>query len=295
MIKIHKLTKNYGKNRGVLNLDFEIPQGEIFGYLGPNGAGKTTTIRLLLGFLNPDEGCCVIKNLDCRKEAAEIQKFVGYLPGEIEFLDGMYAYEFLNLIANMRRLKSNYKKERLIDILELDTKGKIRKMSKGMKQKLGLVAAMMHDPEILILDEPTSGLDPLMQQRFVSLIKEEKTAGKTVLMSSHSFEEIEHTCDRAGIIREGNLVTVEDISVLQASQRKSYTVTFKNSSSVQEFLKFGFKIMSSNSNIVEVEIQDNLKEFLEVLTRLDVIGLDTVKLSLENVFMQYYGKEDKND
>jgi len=295
VIKIHKLTKNYGKNRGVLNLDFEIPQGEIFGYLGPNGAGKTTTIRLLLGFLNPDEGCCVIKNLDCRKEAAEIQKFVGYLPGEIEFLDGMYAYEFLNLIANMRRLKSNYKKERLIDILELDTKGKIRKMSKGMKQKLGLVAAMMHDPEILILDEPTSGLDPLMQQRFVSLIKEEKTAGKTVLMSSHSFEEIEHTCDRAGIIREGNLVTVEDISVLQASQRKSYTVTFKNSSSVQEFLKFGFKIMSSNSNIVEVEIQDNLKEFLEVLTRLDVIGLDTVKLSLENVFMQYYGKEDKND
>lgn len=292
MIKINQLTKDYGKGRGVFDLDFEISQGEIFGYLGPNGAGKTTTIRLMLGFLNPDKGSCTIKKMDCWKNAAEIQKFVGYLPGEIAFLDGMYAYEFLNLIADMRGVKSNQKKERLIDILELDTKGKIRKMSKGMKQKLGIVAAMMHDPEILLLDEPTSGLDPLMQQRFVSLVKEEKAAGKTILMSSHSFEEIERTCDRAGIIREGKLVTVEDIRVLRASQRKSYIVSFENRNAVQKFLTHGFNIISSSMNVIEVEIQDNLNEFLEVLTQFDVSGLDTVKLSLENVFMQYYGKEE---
>ncbi len=295
MIKINQLTKDYGKRRGVFDLNFEIPQGEIFGYLGPNGAGKTTTIRLLLGFLNPDAGVCTIKSLDCRSEAAEIQKYVGYLPGEISFLEGMYGHEFLQLIADMRGLKSTVKRDKLIELLELDTKGKIRKMSKGMKQKLGLVAAMMHDPEILLLDEPTSGLDPLMQQRFVSLIKEEKAAGKTILMSSHSFEEIERTCDRAGIIREGNLVAVEDISVLRASQKRSYVVTFRHSNDTDEFMKSEFKILSSNGNVVEVEVQDNLNLFLMTISRFDITGLDTVKLSLENVFMQYYGKEEKND
>lgn len=292
MIKINQLTKDYGKGRGVFDLDFEISQGEIFGYLGPNGAGKTTTIRLLLGFLNPDKGRGTIKDLDCRTRSAEIQKYVGYLPGEIAFLEGIYGYEFLNLIANMRGMKSNAKRNRLIDLLDLDTKGKIRKMSKGMKQKLGIIAALMHDPEVLLLDEPTSGLDPLMQHRFVSLIKEEKAAGKTILMSSHSFEEIERTCDRAGIIREGKLVTVEDISVLRASQRKSYIVTFSSAMEVQNFMGLGFQILSSNSTSVEVAIQDNLNELLEELSKFDVIGLDTIHLSLENVFMQYYGKDE---
>ena len=146
-----------------------------------------------------------------------------------------------------------------------------------------------------MLDEPTSGLDPLMQQRFVSLIREEKAAGKTILMSSHSFEEIERTCDRAGIIREGNLVAVEDINVLRASQKRSYIVTFKNHEDVKEFKRSDFKILSSNGNVLEIEVQDNLNHFLGILARFDITGLDTVKLSLENVFMQYYGKGEKND
>jgi ABC-2 type transport system ATP-binding protein len=235
MIEIQQLTKRYGPDKGVFDLTFQVQDGETFGYLGPNGAGKTTTIRHLLGFLNPDVGSCFINRLDCRKQAAEIQRFTGYLPGEIVFFNEMSGFEFLKLLADMRSMPSLTKRDHLIETLELDCQGKIRKISKGMKQKLALVAAMMHDPAVLILDEPTSGLDPLMQQRFVTIIQEEKAAGKTILMSSHSFDEVERTCDRTGIIRFGRLMAVEDIAVLRASQRKTYLVTFADSNSAASF------------------------------------------------------------
>lgn len=291
MIKIENLTKSYGKDKGVFDLTFQVDQGEAFGYLGPNGAGKTTTIRHLLGFLNPDTGSCSINGLDCRRQAAEIQKFTGYLPGEIAFLDEMNGYEFLQLLADMRGMKSTAKRDQLIEILELDCRGRIRKMSKGAKQKLGLVAAFMHDPAVLILDEPSSGLDPLMQNRFVALIHAAKAAGKTILMSSHNFDEIERTCDRTGIIRLGRLVAVEDIAVLRASQRKRYTVTFADSDAAAAFAKTGLSVVASAGNVVEVAIQDNLPQFLAALPQFPVTGLDTVQLGLEEVFLQYYGKD----
>jgi ABC-2 type transport system ATP-binding protein len=294
MIKIENLTKSYGKDKGVFDLTFQVKQGEVFGYLGPNGAGKTTTIRHLLGFLNPDAGVCSVDGLDCRRQAAEIQKFTGYLPGEIAFLDEMTGYEFLKLLADMRSMKSTAKRDHLIEMLDLDCRGRIRKMSKGMKQKLGIVAAFMHDPVVLILDEPSSGLDPLMQNSFVSLIKEEKAAGKTILMSSHSFSEIERTCDRTGIIRLGRLVAVENIATLRASQCKRYIVTFADEQAAAAFTKTGLEIVSCTGSVVEVAIQDNLSQFLEVLPQHPVAGLDTVQLGLEDVFMQYYAKEGRN-
>jgi ABC-2 type transport system ATP-binding protein len=295
MIKIDNLTKSYGKDKGVFDLSFQVLEGEVFGYLGPNGAGKTTTIRHLMGFLNPDAGRCFVHGLDCRKQAAEIQAFVGYLPGEIAYFDWMDGFEFLKLMASMRGMRSVDKRDYLIEMLELDCRGKIRKMSKGMKQKLGIVAALMHDPEVLILDEPSSGLDPLMQKRFVSLIQAEKANGKTVLMSSHSFDEIERTCDRIGIIRYGRLVAVEDIKTLQAAQRKTYTVTFEDHSLAADFARKGFEIVSVNDNVLEVAIQANLTEFLAALPEYQITGLDTVQLGLEEVFMQYYGKDRSND
>jgi ABC-2 type transport system ATP-binding protein len=291
MIKIENLTKSYGKDKGVFDLTFQVNQGEAFGYLGPNGAGKTTTIRHLLGFLNPDAGACTINGLDCRKQAAEIQEFTGYLPGEIAFIDEMSGFEFLKLLADMRSMKSTAKRDHLIQVLELDCRDRIRKMSKGMKQKLGIVAAFMHDPEILLLDEPSSGLDPLMQNRFVSLIQEEKAAGKTILMSSHSFEEIERTCDQTGIIRLGRLVAVENIATLRAAQCKRFIVTFQDHESAVAFIKTGIDIVSIAENVVEVAVQDNLGQFLAALPMFPVTGLDTVQLGLEDVFMQFYGKE----
>jgi ABC-2 type transport system ATP-binding protein len=295
MIKIEQLTKSYGPGKGVFDLSLQVSEGETFGYLGPNGAGKTTTIRHLMGFLNPDAGGCTIDGKNCRQQADEIQRFVGYLPGEIAFFDGMSGYEFLKLLADMRGMRSTAKRDHLIELLELDCRGKIRKMSKGMKQKLGLVAAMMHDPAVLLLDEPSSGLDPLMQSRFVSLIQEEKAAGITILMSSHSFDEIERTCDRAGIIRNGRLVAVEDITVLQAAQRKTYLVTFASRDAAAAFAQTDFTIISTNDNTVEVAVQDNLTEFLAALPHYPVTGLDTVQLGLEEVFMHYYGKEESGD
>jgi ABC-2 type transport system ATP-binding protein len=291
MIQIDNVTKRYGEGKGVFDLTFSVPQGEIFGYLGPNAAGKTTTIRHLLGFLNPDKGSCSIKGLDCRQQAAEIQHFTGYLPGEIAFLDGMNGLQFLKLMADMRGMQSNGKRDQLIDLLELDVRGKIRKMSKGMKQKLGIVAAFMHDPQVLILDEPTSGLDPLMQNHFVDLVHLEKAAGKTILMSSHSFDEVERTCDRIGIIRAGKLVAIDSIAALRAAQRKAYAVTFADSQEADRFCQAGFDILSAADNKVEVIITGNLTAFLAALPHYQVTGLDTIKQGLEDVFMHYFGKE----
>jgi ABC-2 type transport system ATP-binding protein len=179
----------------------------------------------------------------------------------------------------------------LIDLLELDVRGKIRKMSKGMKQKLGIVAAFMHDPQVLILDEPTSGLDPLMQNHFVDLVHLEKAAGKTILMSSHSFDEVERTCDRIGIIRAGKLVAIDSIATLRAAQRKAYAVTFADAQEAERFCQAGFDILSAAGNKVEVIITRNLSEFLAALPHYRVTGLDTIKQGLEDVFMHYFGKE----
>jgi ABC-2 type transport system ATP-binding protein len=289
MIQINALTKRYGEGKGNFGLSFSVLPGEVFGYLGPNGAGKTTTIRHLLGFLNPEAGNCSIDGLDCRQNAAEIQRFTGYLPGEIAFLDGFSGLEFLRLLAEMRGMRSNRKRDQLLEALELDARGEIRKMSKGMKQKLGIVAALMHDPSVLILDEPTSGLDPLMHNRFLELIQQEKAAGKTILMSSHRFDEVERTCDRIAILRAGRLAAVESIVALRAVQRKVYAVTFADEGEAQRFCQAGFEIVRATGSKLEVAIHANLAEFLAALPAYQVSGLDTLQQGLEDVFMQYFG------
>lgn len=265
MLEIENLTHDYGDGKGIFNVSFQVEQGEVFGFLGPNGAGKTTTIRHIMGFMKPESGKCAVNGLDCWKNSDKVQKNLGYIPGEISFFDDMTGPEFLSFVAKYRKLGSDNRQRELLDRFELNPKGKIRKMSKGMKQKIGIVAAFMHDPEILILDEPTSGLDPLMQNRFIELIAEEKKRGKTILLSSHMFEEVERTCDRIGIIREGKLVAVDSVETLRERHLNTYTVTLDTQEMAEAFARdFG-------------GVCDGLKVTV------------AARQSLEAIFMHYYG------
>lgn len=290
-ICVNGLTKDYGNNKGVFNVSFKVKSGEVFGFLGPNGAGKTTTIRHILGFLNADKGSCKIGNYECRKDSAIIQKTLGYIPGENAFFDDMKGMEFLKFMANLRGQKDLTRMNELIDFFELDPNGRIKKMSKGMKQKVGIVCAFMHNPSILILDEPSSGLDPLMQNKFIQLVIEEKNRGKTILLSSHSFEEVERTCDRVGIIRKGILVTEQTVDALKKSERKLYIVSFEDTMTANKFASQTSGVVSQHENQVTVSVSDDFTPFVHALGEQKIIGLTAVQQSLEEIFMGYYGGE----
>jgi ABC-2 type transport system ATP-binding protein len=287
--KIQGLTRDYGEGRGVFDLSFAINRGEVFGFLGPNGAGKTTTIRHLMGFLKPEKGYCTIGGKDCWKDRADIQKNLGYIPGEMVFFDDMTGTDFLAFMAKYRKVKSNGRTKELLDRFELDARSKLKKMSKGMKQKIGIVAAFMHDPEVLILDEPTSGLDPLMQSRFIELVLEEKTRGKTILMSSHMFEEVERTCNRVAIIKNGKLVALDAVETFKMAQVKKYIVTLENEDAAAAFAGERLPVSEVSHNQVTVIVQNNIKELISVMNRYPVTNIITPNQSLEEIFMQYYG------
>ncbi len=289
VIKIDNLTKNYGQNLGIFNISFDVNKGEAFGFLGPNGAGKTTTIRNLMGFIKSDSGYCYIKGLKCFEDAEKTQKSIGYIPGEISFMNDMKGMDFIKFMANYRGLKNLDKAYEIMKIFDLNPNVKIKKMSKGTKQKIGIVIAFMHDPDIYILDEPTSGLDPLMQNKFIELIKQEKERGKTILLSSHIFEEVEKTCDKVAIIKNGKIVAIDSIKNLKKTSFKKYTVEFSRKKEVEDFNKEKFNIINVQDNKVTVHITDNIKEFIKVLSKYDILDIDEEHQSLENIFLNYYG------
>jgi len=290
MIEVNNLTMLYSSKKGITDVSFQVKAGEVFGYLGPNGAGKTTTIRCLLGFMRAQEGSIIINGLDSWSDAAKIQKTVGYIPGEMSLFEEMTGTEFLHFLLQMRNVKDKTRLNELLKIFDLDPKGKIRKMSKGMKQKVGLIAAFMHDPQIYILDEPSSGLDPLMQQVFVNLIKEERKRGKTILMSSHSFEEVDKTCDRIAMIRDGKIVLVEDIEAVKQHRRKIFTVSVENALEITKMKQLGISVIFENGHYAEVEVLGDFKPFFELLKQIQVLDLDVKTQRLEDVFMKFYGK-----
>lgn len=293
MIDVNNLTLKYSSGKGVFNLFFRVNEGQAMGYLGPNGAGKTTTIRALLGFMRPNGGSCSIGGLDCAKNAPDIQKSLGYIPGEISFLDGMNGDEFLKFMSDMRSTKDLVRQKNLIEMFELDPKSKIKKFSKGMKQKLGIVAAFMHDPDVLILDEPTSGLDPLMKNRFIELISEEKKRGKTILMSSHMFEEVERTCDNVLIIRDGRIVEQSDVQSLKNSQRRGFIIKPSDISTAVSILnKAGFEASQTGEGKVEVFVSgEKIDHLIKTAALFTVLGFDVKSQSLEDIFIQFYGRE----
>ena len=291
VIEVKSVTKDYGGGKGVFDISFSLEKGEVLGFLGPNGAGKTTTIRQLMGFIRPQRGRCSILGLDCTSKAAVIQRDLGYIPGEIAFMDDMTGWSFIKFMAAYRGLKSLDRAEELMARFELDPRGKLKKMSKGMKQKIGIVCGFMHDPAVLILDEPTSGLDPLMQNRFVELIREERRRGKTILMSSHMFEEVERTCDRVGIIRQGRLVAVDEVEALKKAKRRRYTVTLADEAEAAAFAAEGLRVAGREGCRVTVEVQTDLQAFIAAMGRHRVSGLEAASQSLEDVFLQFYGEE----
>ena len=297
-IEISSVTKDFGKGKGVFDISFSVREGEVFGYLGPNGAGKSTTIRQLLGFVKPQKGSLRILEMDCFKQAAEIHKHIGYLAGEIAFVENMKGMEYIEFIAKMRGLTDFTRMKQLIELFELNPEGKIRKMSKGMKQKIALVTAFMDSPKVLILDEPTSGLDPLMQNRFVDLILEEKKKGTTILMSSHIFEEVERTCDRTAIIRQGRIVDTVEMTALSKIRNQIYTVTLADGGKAKQLCEVPqFNVQSQNGNVVKLLVNTNIADTLKIIADFEPLDLRVDKQSLEDVFLHYYGNKEarKND
>lgn len=292
IIKINNLTKDYGNKKGIFNVNISIKKGEVFGFLGPNGAGKTTTIRNLMGFIRPDSGTCSILGMDCFKESEKIKEKLGYLAGEIAFFDDLTGIKLLNFLADMKGIKDKRKMNELIERFELDPRGKVKKMSKGMKQKIGIISAFMSDAEVFILDEPTSGLDPLMQNRFVDLVLEEKKKGKTILMSSHIFEEIEKTCDRTAIIRNGKIVAIEDMDSLSKKRNKTYIISLSDKNEVEKIKKDNFNIKNIDGLNVSIAIKNDISEFLKNVSKYKISDMNIKTESLEEIFLHYYGKEE---
>lgn len=288
VIEINHITKDYGHHKGVFDVSFEVEKGEVLGFLGPNGSGKTTTIRQLMGFIKPDSGEVIIQGMDCFQDAYKVQEQLGYLPGEIAFMEDMTGIEFIRFIGQMKNMKDMSKAEELMQFLELDAHGKIKRMSKGMKQKIGIVIAFMQDAPILILDEPTSGLDPLMQNKFVELIQYAKKAGKTILMSSHIFEEVENTCDRVVMIKEGTIVATETMENLRKNRMKHYEIYFKEE---QDAVAFSQKYSQSqrNQKMVTLMLKGYTDQILNDLSQYHIDDFNARPQSLEELFLHYYG------
>ena len=289
VIETRGLTKDYGRGRGVFALDLAVKQGQVLGFLGPNGAGKTTTIRQLMGFIRPDSGTAQIFSQDCFAKAPAVQARVGYLPGEIAFPDDMTGEEYLRFAARLRGSRAAMgRAKELCSRFELDGKMRIKRMSKGTKQKLGIVAAFMHSPELYLLDEPTSGLDPLMQGHFLALLAEEKAAGKTILLSSHIFEEVERTCDTAAILRAGRLVATENMDALRKSRRKVFSLRFADEKAALMFAN-GLAEAVQEGARVTVPVTGDVDALVKRAAGYPLRDLSVRPQSLEELFLHYYG------
>lgn len=293
-ISVRSLTKNYGGGKGIFDISLSIRQGEVYGFLGPNGAGKSTTIRHLMGFCRPDSGRAEILGIECFRGQKAIQPHVGYLPGEITLPDDMTGTRYLKLIGKMRKMKEFGYAQELARRFSINPDLLIKRMSKGMKQKVAIISTFMHDPDILLLDEPTSGLDPLMQNRFVELVEEEKNKGKTIFLSSHIFEEVEKTCDRVGILRGGKLIRDITIDELRSSQMTTYQIGFSGISDLRRFqTQYPDAHCAKNALQLTVSIPDSqINPLISALSQCGLRFLREEKHTLKEYFMQFYGGEE---
>lgn len=289
MIRIKNLTKDFGNRKGVFGLDFEVEDGEVFGFMGPAGSGKTTTVRQMLGFASSSSGHCVINKKNSYRQAAEIQSFLGYLPGEAALPKEMTGISFIRLIANMRGLRNLERAFELIERFEVEKDEKIYRMTKEGRKKIGIICAFMHNPQTLILDEPTVWLEPVMQERFIELILEEKERGKTMFITSQVFEEIERTCDRVGMIWEGSLVNIDDIEGIRSKQRRNYIIKFDDQNEVFRFMTESFDVIQIKEKQIIVNVKGEMMSLIHALNNYKVTSLETTVQSLEEIFPHYYG------
>jgi ABC-2 type transport system ATP-binding protein len=290
VIEAEGLTKFYGPHRGLENLSLEVPAGEVFGYLGPNGAGKTTTIRLLLDFIRPTSGAVRVLGAPPRSAAGvAARRRIGYLPGELSFDGRESAADLLRFLADARGGVAWRTVTDLADRFELDLKRHIPDLSKGNKQKVGLVQAFMHEPELLILDEPTSGLDPLMQQEYLELVRETRANGQTIFMSSHVLAEVQHAADRVGIVRDGHLVAVERVESLGKRAKRHVEIHFDGPVPASDFEGLsGVTELQVDGAILRCTVDGMLDPLIKAAARHRVADLISTEPDLEETFLSYY-------
>jgi ABC-2 type transport system ATP-binding protein len=291
VIVAEQLTKSYGKQRGVIDLSFSVGPGEVFGYLGPNGAGKTTTIRTMLDLIRPTGGRVSVLGLDSRSDSIEIHRRTGYLPGERALYERLTGTEFLSHLASLRGGVDWSFVRRLAQRLDCHLGAAIRSLSHGNKQKVGLIQAFMHQPELLILDEPTQGLDPLVQQEFHKLVEEVRAEGRTVFLSSHVMPEVERLCDRVGIIREGRLVAIEDIGDLKARAVRTLEIHFARPVPTEAFSGLpGVREIEAHGDSLRLSVAGSLDAIVKAAGRFEVVDLASHEPSLEDIFLAFYGR-----
>lgn len=286
IIETNLLTKNYGTNRGIIDVNLSIEEKDFFGFIGPNGSGKSTTIRLLLGLINKTSGSAKIFGLDCEKDKIEILKNIGYIPSETSFYSGMKVKDIINLSAKLYNKNCDEEAKRICQLLNLDMNKKISELSLGNKKKVSIVCALQHKPKLYILDEPTSGLDPLIKKHFFDLLKERNEEGATIFFSSHVLSEVEHYCKHASIIKDGKIIATDEIEKL--THNKTKNVSIKGLVDVGELNNCSnIKI---NDNTINFLYDGDINDLLNYLSKKNILDLSISEPDLEEVFMHYYGK-----
>ncbi len=291
LVETQGLTKRYGSSRGIEDVTFEINEGEVFGFLGPNGAGKTTTIRTLMGLLRPTAGSAHIGGLDCWEQSTDVKRLVGYLPGELSLDPNLTGGQILEYYGNLRGGVDQTYLKQLIARMGLDPTRKFRQYSSGNKRKIGIVQAFMHRPRLLILDEPTNGLDPLNQQEFDRMVNEVREEGRTVFLSSHILTEVEQTCTRVAIIREGRLVRVGGVTELKGLKRHEVTITFANAAPAEAFKSLeGVEQVDAlpDGHTLRLAVSGGLDSVIKAAAQYQVVTMTSQEPSLEEIFLRYY-------
>lgn len=291
VIEIKNLTKSYGKARGIIDVSFNVAEGEIFGFIGPNGAGKSTTIRTLLALIHPTSGSATIFGKDCVEYHDDIARSVGYLPSEVFYYDGMKVLDLLKYSASFYKKDCTKRIHELAAILDLDLTKKIEDLSYGNKKKVGIVQGLLHEPKLIILDEPTSGLDPLMQQKFFDLLKKENEKGCTILFSSHILSEVQKLCDRVAIIKEGRIIQVDTISALTENTYKRVTFDSSVALTADQLALEGISNLVCDGTGGTFIYRGQIQALLKCLAELPLINLTIDEPDLEEIFLHYYQKE----
>ncbi len=287
-IEITRLTKQYGTSRGIIDVDLQVSDGEIYGFIGPNGAGKSTTIRTILNLIHPTSGTAKILGMNCFSQSSKIRQSIGYLPSEVHYYDDMKVGDLLIYSAGFYKKDCTSRIKELCDALELNTDKKLEELSFGNKKKVGIVQALLHEPRLLILDEPTSGLDPLMQNKFFEILKEENKKGVTIFFSSHILTEVQKLCDRVAIIKEGRILKIETIENLTSSTYKKVKIEFaKPVLKAFDEIK-GIVISSVSGNNIEFLYSGRIADLIKKLNDCEINNLWIEEPQLEEIFMHYY-------
>lgn len=287
-IEIRKLTKQYGKYRGIIDVNLQVKEGEVFGFIGPNGAGKSTTIRTILNFIQPTGGEAQIFGMNCFTQTEKIKQLIGYLPSEVHYYDDMKVRELLNYSAGFYKKDCSKRIAELCEMLELSTDKKLEELSFGNKKKVGIIQALLHQPKLLILDEPTSGLDPLMQNKFFDILKEENKKGVTIFFSSHVLSEVQKMCHRVAIIKEGKLINVETIDNLLNNTYKKIRLELKKDdpAAFDNFSGVVNRTLSENS--IEFLYNGQMDRVIKKLYEYEIKNIWIEEPQLEEIFMHYY-------